>query len=405
MGVLQATAGGAQPKRFGPDYLIPSPFDQRLILRIAPAVAEAARKSGVATRPIEDLDSYRQRLARFVYRSGPAMTPVLDTARRNLKRICLAEGEDERVLRAAQTLVDEKIAFPVLVGRDYVINQRIRQLGLRLESGRSIEIIHGQSSHQQQDVEREYFDIMKRSGVTMAMAREKMRSRPTLIAAMYLRRGYVDGMLCGMRGTYEEHLRYIREVIPCRDGVTTLAAMNMLMLTDRQLFICDTYVNRDPSAEEIAEMTQLAAEEVRRFGLVPRVALLSHSNFGSSNAPEAVKMRKAAAILGETAPGLEVDGEMRADAALLHSTLEHVLPDARLTQDANLLVMPSVDAANIAYNLLKVTSSNNITVGPILLGTAKPAHILEPTASTRRIVNMAALTAVDAAKVDMPSAG
>ena len=400
-----ASAYGAEQKSFGPDYLIPTPFDPRLIERIAPAVAQAAMESGVATRPIEDLDSYRQRLARFVYRSGPAMKPVLDTARRNLKRICLAEGEDERVLRAAQTLVDEKIAFPVLVGRDYVINQRIRQLGLRLESGRSIEIIHGQSSHQQQDVEREYFDIMKRSGVTMAMAREKMRSRPTLIAAMYLRRGYVDGMLCGMRGTYEEHLRYIREVIPCRDGVTTLAAMNMLMLTDRQLFICDTYVNRDPSAEEIAEMTQLAAEEVRRFGLVPRVALLSHSNFGSSNAPEAVKMRKAAAILGETAPGLEVDGEMRADAALLHSTLEHVLPDARLTQDANLLVMPSVDAANIAYNLLKVTSSNNITVGPILLGTAKPAHILEPIASTRRIVNMAALTAVDAAKVDMPSAG
>lgn len=270
-----ASAYGAEQKTFGPEYLIPTPFDPRLIERIAPAVAKAAMESGVATRPIADIEAYRDRLARFVYRSGPAMKPVLDAAKRNLKRIVLAEGEDERVLRAAQTLVDEKLAFPVLVGRDYVINQRIKQLGLRLESGTTIEIIHGQSSHQQQDVEREYFELMKRAGVTMAMAREKMRSRPTLIAAMYLRRGYVDGLLCGMRGTYEEHLRYIREVIPHRETVTTLAAMNMLMLTDRQLFFCDTYVNRDPSAEEIAEMTLLAAEEVRRFGLTPRVVALA----------------------------------------------------------------------------------------------------------------------------------
>ena len=398
------SAYGAEQKSFGPDYLIPTPFDPRLIERIAPAVAKAAMDSGVATRPIEDLEAYRDRLGRFVYRSGPAMKPVLDTAKRNLKRIALAEGEDERVLRAAQILVDEKIAFPVLIGRDYVINQRITQLGLRLESGKNIEIIHGQASHQQQDVEREYFELMKRAGVTVAMAREKMRSRPTLIGAMYLRRGYVDAMLCGLRGTYEEHLRYIREVIPHREGVTTLAAMNMLMLTDRQLFICDTYVNREPSAEQIAEMTLLAADEVRRFGLAPSVALLSHSSFGSSEAPEASKMRKAAAILADTAPELEVDGEMRGDAALSPTTLRQLMPDTRLTHDANLLIMPTVDAANIAYNLLKVTSSNNITVGPILIGTAKPAHILEPTASARRIVNMAALAAVDAAKVEASAA-
>ncbi|MGE0855741.1 MAG: NADP-dependent malic enzyme, partial [Hyphomicrobiaceae bacterium] len=395
-----ASAYGAEQKSFGPDYLIPTPFDPRLIERIAPAVAEAAMKSGVATRPIDDIEAYRQRLARFVYRSGPAMKPVLDAAKRSLKRIVFAEGEDERVLRAAQVLVDERIGHPVLVGRDYVINQRVKQLGLRLESGRSMEIIHGQSSHQQQDVETEYFELMKRSGVTLAMAREKMRSRQTLIAAMYLRRGYVDAMLCGMRGTYEEHLRYIEEVIPKRPGVTTLAAMNMLLLTERQLFICDTYVNRDPTADQIAEMTLLAADEVRRFGLVPRVALLSHSSFGSSDAPEAIKMRRAAAILAERAPELEVDGEMRGDAALTHSVLEQLMPDTRLTHEANLLVMPSVDAANIAYNLLKVTSSNNITVGPVLLGTTKPAHILEPTASSRRVVNMAALAAVDAARLD-----
>ncbi len=393
-----ASAYGSEHKSFGPDYLIPTPFDPRLIERIAPAVAKAAMDSGVATRPIEDIDAYRQRLARFVYRSGPAMKPVLDAAKRSLKRIIFAEGEDERVLRAAQTLVDEGLVYPVLVGRDQVLDHRIRKLGLRLEAGRDFEIINGQSSPNQQDVEREYFELMKRSGVTLLMAREKIRSRPSLIAAMYLRRGYVDGMLCGMRGTYEEHLRYIREVIPSRAGVTTLAAVNMLMLTDRQLFICDTYVNREPTAEQIVEMTLLAADEVRRFGLVPRVALLSHSSFGSSNAPEAAKMRRAVTMLRDTDPDLQVDGEMRGDAALMNTLLHDIMPDAQLKHDANLLIMPSVDAANIAYNLLKVTSSNNITIGPMLIGTNKPAHILEPNASVRRIVNMAALTAVDAAK-------
>ena len=393
-----ASAYGAEQKSFGPDYLIPTPFDPRLIERIAPAVAKAAMESGVATRPMDDLEAYRQRLARFVYRSGPAMKPVLDAAKRTLRRIVFAEGEDERVLRAAQILVDEKLAFPVLIGRDYVINTRIKQLGLRLKSGESIEIIHGQSSHQQQDVEREYYELMKRAGVTMAMAREEMRSRPTLIGAMYLRRGYVDGMLCGMRGTFDEHLQYVCRVIGPRAGVSTLAAMNMLMLPDRQLFICDTYVNRYPSADQLCEITLLAAEEVRRFGVAPSVALLSHSSFGSSDALEARTMRAAREKITAAAPDLEIDGEMRGDAALMHPLLDDVFPQSRLTRDANLLIMPTVDAANIAYNLLKVAASNNITVGPMLIGTAMPAHILEPTASVRRIVNMAALAAVEAAQ-------
>ena len=396
MSDVVATAYGAEQQNFGPDYLIPTPFDPRLIERIAPAVAKAAMESGVATRPIEDIEAYRQRLARFVYRSGPAMKPVLDAAKRHKKRVMFAEGEDERVLRAAQLLVDEKLAFPVLVGRDHVINTRIKSLGLRLKAGEDIEIVHGQSSHQHQDVEREYYQLMKRAGVTMAMAREEMRSRQTLIAAMYLRRGYVDAMLCGMRGTFDEHLAYVSRAIGPRPGVTSLAAMNMLMLPDRQLFICDTYVNRYPSASQIVEITLLAAEEVRRFGIVPSVALLSHSSFGSSDAFEAKTMREALAGIIAAAPELEIDGEMRGDAALNHSALESVFPGSRLTRDANLLIMPSVDAANIAYNLLKVAASNNITVGPMLIGTAKPAHILEPTASVRRIVNMAALAAVEA---------
>mgnify|MGYP001443395792 CR=1 FL=1 len=386
-----ASAYGSEQQSFGPEYLIPTPFDPRLIERIAPAVAKAAMESGVATRPMSDLEAYRQRLARYVYRSGPAMKPVLDAAKRQLKRVVFAEGEDERVLRAAQTLVDEKLGFPVLVGRDTVINHRIRQLGLRLEAGHSVEIIHGQASHQQQDVEREYFEQMKRRGVTMAMAREKMRSRPTLIAAMYLHRGYVDAMLCGMRGTFEEHLRYICEVIGEREGVTTLAAMNMLMLTDRQLFICDTYVNRNPTAEQIAEMTLLAAEEVRRFGMQPSVALLSHSSFGSSDSPEATKMRKAAQLLAELAPDLEVDGEMRGDAALMHPVLQQIFPDSKLKRDANLLIMPTLDAANISLTLLAAANDGHL-IGPLLLGLSKQLHVLVPSATVRRIVNMTALS-------------
>ncbi len=392
-----ANAYGAEQTSFGPEYLIPKPFDPRLIERIAPAVAEAAARSGVASRPIADMEAYRQSLARFVYHSGPSMKPVLDAAKRIPKRVIFAEGEDERVLRAAQIIVDERLGIPVLVGRDYVIKTRLRSLGLRLDPTRDIEIVHGLSSHQHRDIEQEYYQLMKRRGVTVAMAREAMRSQQTLIAAMFLRRGYVDAMLCGIRGTYGEHLKHVRDVIGTRPGTTTLAAMNMLLLPDRQLFICDTYVNKSPSTEQLVEMTLLAAEEVRRFGLVPSVALLSHSSFGSSDDWDAHTMRAAVEALGVRAPDLAVEGEMRGDAALSPEILQDELPGARLTRSANLLIMPNVDAANIAYSLLKVAASNNITVGPILLGAAKPVHIVEPNASVRRIVNMVALAAVDAA--------
>ena len=372
-----ANAYGAEDLSFGPDYLIPKPFDPRLIERIAPAVAKAAADSGVATRPIADLEAYREQLARFVYHSGPSMKPVVDAAKREKKRVIFAEGEDERVLRAAQIVVDECIAYPVLIGRPHVIQARIGSLGLRLKSGTDIEVVHGVSHHQHQDVEREYYELMKRKGITLPMAREEMRARTTLIAAMHVRRGYADAMLCGVRGTYDEHLRYVRDAIGPHTGNSTLAAMNMLMLPDRQLFICDTYVNRQPSVAQVVEMTLLAAAEVRRFGLIPSVALLSHSSFGSSEDWDAQTMREAYARITELEPELEIDGEMRGDAALSRAVLKKVMP-IPAQAEANLLIMPSVDAANIAYNLLKVAAGNGITVGPILLGTAKPAHILEP---------------------------
>jgi len=392
-----ANAYGAEQQSFGPEYLIPKPFDPRLIERIAPAVAEAAMASGVATLPIKDLRAYRESVGRFVYHSGPSMKPVLDAAKRQKKRVIFAEGEDERVLRGAQLVVDEQLALPILVGRDTVIKHRIQSLGLRLKPGEDCEIVHGVSHHQHRDLEDEYYALMKRRGVTMATAREEMRARPTLIAAMQVRRGYADAMLCGMRGTYDEHLRYVREAIGPRRGVKTLAAMNMLVLPDRQLFICDTQVNRHPTLDQIVEMTLLAAEEVRRFGLVPSVALLSHSSFGSSDAWDAQIMRDAVRMIAERDPDLAVDGEMQGNAAWSPATLNQVFPESRLTKEANLLIMPSLDAANISYNLLKMAASKGITVGPMLLGTARPAHILEPTATTRRIVNMTALAAVEAA--------
>jgi len=392
-----ANAYGAEQQSFGPEYLIPKPFDPRLMERVAPAVAAAAMASGVATLPIADLKVYRETVARNVYHSGPSMKPVLDAAKKLKKRVIFAEGEDERALRAAQIIVDEQLAFPVLVGRDHVIKYRIQSLGLRLQPGSDFEILRGASDHQRQDIEHEYYELTKRQGVTVAVAREEMRSRQTLIAAMYVRRGYADAMLCGLRGTFEEHLRYIRQAIGMREGVHTLAALNMLMLADRQIFICDTYVNRYPTVEQIVEMTLLAAVEVRRFGLVPSVALLSHSSFGSSDAPEAERMREAAAILAEKHPELAVEGEMQGDAAVALATQQQIFPATRLTQDANLLIMPSVDAANIAYTLLKMIASKGATVGPMLLGSAHPVQILEPTATVRRIVNMTALAAVEAA--------
>jgi len=393
---IVASAYGGQSLSFGRDYLIPRPFDPRLIERIAPAVARAAMDSGVATRPLASLEGYRQQLARFVYHSGNSMKPVFEAAKLAPKRVIYAEGEEERVLRAVQVVVDERLARPILVGRADVIAKRIDSLGLRLKIGDSCEVVNILSDPRYQAVVAEYYQLTRRKGVTPAIAKEAMRSRASLIAAMLLQRGDVDAMLCGTVGTFDEHLGYICDVIGRRPGVHALAAMNMLMLPNRRIFICDTYVNRDPRPDDIAEMTLLAADEVRRFNLTPIVALLSHSSFGSSSAPEAQLMREARAILVARAPDLVVEGEMRGDAALSKAILDDVFPHSRLPTDANLLIMPSVDAANIAYNLLKVTAGSGITVGPMLLGTAKPVHILEPAVSVRRIVNMTALAVVDA---------
>jgi len=391
-----ANAYGAQSLAFGRDSLIPKPFDPRLIEKIAPAVAKAAMDSGVALRPITDLEAYRQRLSRFAYHSGTSMKPVFEAAKQLSKRVIYAEGEDERVLRAVQVAIDEGLARPVLVGRPEVIAARISGLGLRLKLGETYEVVNVLSDPRYREVVSEYHALARRKGVTADIAKDEMRSRTTLIAAMLLRRGDVDAMLCGTRGTYDEHFHYVREVIGPRPGVRTMAAMNMLMLPGRQLFICDTYVNHRPRAEEIAEMTILAADEVRRFGLTPHVALLSHSSFGSSDSSDAQVMRHALELIRAEAPDLIIEGEMRGDAALSKAVLDDVFPGSRLETEANLLIMPNVDAANIAFNLLKVAASGGVTVGPILLGSAKPAHILDPTVSVRRIVNMTALAVVDA---------
>ena len=397
---LVATAYGDQRLQFGPDYLIPTPFDPRLIERIAPAVAKAAMDSGVATRPLADLEEYRQRMARFMYQSGASMEPVFAAAKNARKRVALAEGEDDRVLRAAQVIVDEALARPVLVGRAEVIGARIQSLGLRLKPGNDCDIVSFESDARYDAAWREYYRLVRRSGVTQALAKEAVRNRSTLIAAMLLRRGDVDSMLCGISGAFYDHLKYLRQVIGPREGVHTLGTMNMLIVGGRQIFICDTYVNRDPSPEQLAELTLLAAEEIRRFGLTPNVALLSHSSFGSVDAPSAQKMRDALSLIQTEAPDLAVEGEMHGDAALSKRVLDRIFPDSSLTTEANLLIMPSLDAANISYNLLRVAAAGGVTVGPILLGAAQPAHVLTETATVRGILNMTALAVVDATQIN-----
>jgi len=392
-----ASAYGEQGLSFGPEYLIPKPFDPRLIERVAPAVAQAGIDSGVATRSI-DIVAYREQMARSVYRSGNTMSPVFAAAKQAPKRIIYAEGEDDRVLRAAQVVVDEGLGRPVFIGRRDVVQAKIHRLGLRLTPDANCEIVDVGSDPRYNEAWHEYYSIARRAGVSQASAKEQMRSRTTLIGTMLLRRGDVDAMLCGTVGTFADHLRYVRQVVGLREGVCTLGAMNMLMLPDRRIFICDTYVNRDPDPEQLAELTQLAAEEVRRFGIAPSVALLSHSNFGTSDAPSAQKMRDARMLLQRQAPELAVDGEMHGDAALSKTILDQVFPESNLKIEANLLMMPNVDAANISYNLLRVAAGGGITVGPILLGAARPVHILTSTASVRRIVNMSALAIVDVAQ-------
>jgi malate dehydrogenase (oxaloacetate-decarboxylating)(NADP+) len=391
-----AMAYGEQDLKFGPDYLIPRPFDPRLIATVAPAVAKAAMASGVATQPIDDLDAYRDRLMQFVYHSGLIMRPVIAAAKKSPKRLVYAEGEDERVLRAAQQVVDGKMARPILVGRPEVIDMRITRLGLRLKRDVDFDLVDPGDDPRYRQYWTTYHQLAERRGVSQDIAKLEMRRSATLIAAMLLHHGEADGMLCGISGTYQEHLRFIDQVVGMRAGVNNYAAMNMLLLPQRTVFICDTYVNFDPTAEQIAEMTVLAAEEIRRFGVVPKIALLSHSSFGTYQTPSACKMRKALNFIERLAPDLEIEGEMHGDAALSEALRLRVFPNSRLKGDANLLIMPTVDAANIAFNLLKTAAGDGITVGPILLGTTRPVNILTPSASVRRIVNMTALTVVDA---------
>jgi malate dehydrogenase (oxaloacetate-decarboxylating)(NADP+) len=392
-----AAAYLGEPLAFGPDYLIPKPFDPRLMMKIAPAVARAAADSGVALRPIQDMDAYRERLQSFVYASGTLMKPIFAAAKAaTRKRVAYAEGEEERVLRACQIVVDEGLARPTLIGRPAIIAQRIAKFGLRLKEELDYDVVNVEQDRRYRDFWQTYHRMMERRGVTVQIAKIEMRRRLTLIAGMLLHKGDVDGLICGTWGTTSHHLDYLDQVIGKREGVNTYACMNGLMLPGRQVFLLDTHVNYDPTAEQLAEITTMAAEEMMRFGLKPKAALLSHSNFGSSNQPSALKMRRVLELLRETTPWLEVDGEMHGDIALDADGRRVIMPNSALTGEANLLVLPNIDAANISYNLLKVAAGGNIAIGPVLLGANKPMHILTAMATVRRIVNMTALTVADA---------
>ncbi|TWG78731.1 malate dehydrogenase (oxaloacetate-decarboxylating)(NADP+) [Cupriavidus gilardii J11] len=395
---IVASAYGIQDLSFGPEYLIPKPFDPRLIVKIAPAVAQAAMESGVATRPIEDMEAYKLQLQQFVYHSGTLMKPIYAAARKvamEKKRIVFAEGEEERVLRAVQVIVDEKLANPILIGRPAVLTHRIERFGLRLRMGVDFTVVNPEHDERFRDYSDTYYRMMARQGVTPQYAKLEMRRRTTLIGAMLVHKGEADGMICGTVSNTAAHLRYIDQVLGGTNEV--YAAMNGLVLPGRQIFLVDTHVNIDPTAPQLAEITIMAAEELKRFGIEPKVALLSHSNFGSSEAPSAQKMRETLAILRDRAPDLEVDGEMHGDCALDQKLRDQLVPDGTLKGEANLLVCPNIDAANIAYNLLKTAAGNNVAIGPILLGVNAPVHILTPSATVRRIVNMTSLVVVDAA--------
>ncbi len=392
-----AAAYAGQKLAFGPEYLIPKPFDPRLMIKIAPAVAQAAADSGVALRPIQDMDAYREKLQNFVYASGSMMKPIFAAAKAaSRKRVAYAEGEEERVLRACQIVVDEALARPTLIGRPAVIASRIDQFGLRLKEELDYDVVNVEQDHRYRDFWQTYHRMMERRGVTIQMAKIEMRRRLTLIAGMLLHKGDVDGLICGTWGTTAYHLDYLDQVIGKREGVNTYACMNGLLLPGRQVFLLDTHVNYDPTAEQLAEITTLAAEEMMRFGIKPKAALLSHSNFGSSNLPSAIKMRHTLELLKTKAPWLEVDGEMHGDMALDVGARAALMPNSTLMGEANLLVLPNIDAANISYNLLKTAAGGNIAIGPILLGANKPMHILTATTTVRRIVNMTALTVADA---------
>jgi malate dehydrogenase (oxaloacetate-decarboxylating)(NADP+) len=399
--VVAAAYGGIEDLSFGPAYLIPKPFDPRLIVKIAPAVARAAMDSGVATRPIADFAAYSRRLEQFVYHSGTLMQPIFAAAREvsaERSRIVYAEGEDERVLRAVQIAVDERLATPILVGRPSVIERNIQRAGLRIRIGEHVTVVNPERDERYREYWQSYHRIAQRQGVTAQYAKLEMRRRTTLIAAMLLAKGEADGLICGTISTTLRHLHYIDQVLGRRAGVNVYGAMSGLILPGRQVFIVDTHVNLDPGAEELAEITALAAEQLRAFGLVPKVALLSHSNFGSSQAPTALKMRRALALIHERLPELEVDGEMHGDCALDEGLRAATLSESTLHGSANLLVCPTLDSANIAYNLLKTAAGNNVAIGPMLLGCAAPAHILTGAATVRRILNMTAITVVEASR-------
>jgi len=400
-----AAAYAGEQLAFGPEYLIPKPFDPRLMIKIAPAVAQAAADSGVALRPVQDMEAYREQLQSFVYASGTTMKPIFTAAKHGLKkRVAFAEGEDERVLRAVQIVVDEGLAVPTLIGRPAIIAERITKFGLRLREGQDYAVVNVEHDERYRDFWQTYHRMTERKGVTVQVAKIEMRRRLTLIGSMLLQKGYVDGLICGTWGTTGLHLGYIDQVIGKRaapvgssgESLPIYACMNGLMLPGRQLFLVDTHVNYDPTAAELARITIMAAEEMLRFGFKPKAALLSHSNFGSSNEPSAVKMRATLELLRLDAPWLEVDGEMHGDVALDGHAREALMPNTTLHGDANLLVLPNIDAANIAYNLLKTAAGGNIAIGPVLLGAAKPVHVLTASTTVRRIVNMTALTVADA---------
>ena len=404
---IVASAYGVADVSFGPEYLIPKPFDPRLITRIAPAVAQAAMASGVATRPIGDIQAYRDQLQQFVYHSGTFMKPIFAIAKNahaggGKSRIVFAEGEEERVLRAVQVVIDENLARPILIGRPAVLAKRLERFGLRMRPEVDFDLINPEFDKRYRDYWETYHRLAARRGVTQQYAKIEMRRRLTLIGAMMMHKGEADGMLCGTFGTHGPHLTYIDQVLGRRAGANVYAAMNILMVPGRQLALVDTMVNLDPTAEQIAEITVLAAEQLKRLGIAPRVALVSHSNFGSSDAPSALKMRSALALVRQLMPDLEVDGEMHADSAVDGGIRKSIMPFSSLTGDANLLVCPNLDSANISYNLLKATAGNNIAIGPMLLGAAKPANILTPAATVRRIVNMTAITVLEANSVPQP---
>jgi malate dehydrogenase (oxaloacetate-decarboxylating)(NADP+) len=381
---------------FGPEYLIPKPFDPRLIVKIAPAVAQAAMDSGVATRPISDFDAYRQQLTQFIYHTGLIMKPVFSRAKQAPKRVVYSEGEEERVLRAVQVVVDEALAKPILIGRPEVIAARIEKFGLRIRAGADFELVNINDDPRYRATWQRYQQLMGRNGITPEAAKEAVLRKPSLIGALLLEMGECDALLCGTIGRYHAHLRHVANVIGRRPDACVFAAMNALLLPSRTLFIADTYVNDDPTPEELVAITKMAAEEVTRFGLLPKVALLSHSNFGSTDAPSARKMRAARELLAARHPELEVEGEMHGDAALSEAIRTRAYPESKLKGEANLLIMPNLDAANISFNLLKMNGGEGVTIGPILLGANKPVHVLTPTATVRRIVNLTALSVLDA---------